>query len=55
MRSEAIYMERCCLLVRADHEWADAPSVTWAQAATQPLCLLTSDMRIIDRAFRTST
>jgi DNA-binding transcriptional LysR family regulator len=57
MRSEAIYMERYCLLVRADHEWAGAPSVTWAQAATQPLCLLTSDMqnrRIIDRAFRAS-
>jgi DNA-binding transcriptional LysR family regulator len=55
MRSEAIYQERYCLLVRADHPWADAPSVGWAEAATQPLCLLTSDMqnrRIIDRAFR---
>lgn len=55
MRAEAIYKERYCLLVRADHPLANAPSVTWAQAATEPLCLLTSDMqnrRIIDRAFR---
>jgi DNA-binding transcriptional LysR family regulator len=55
MRSEAIYMERYCLLVRADHPLANALSVTWADAASQPLCLLTPDMqnrRIIDRAFR---
>jgi DNA-binding transcriptional LysR family regulator len=55
MRSEAVYMERYCLLVRADHELAGAPSVTWAEAAKQPLCLLTPDMqnrRIVDRAFR---
>ena len=55
MRAEAVYMERYCLLVRIDHPLADAPSVTWAEAALQPLCLLTPDMqnrRIIDRAFR---
>jgi DNA-binding transcriptional LysR family regulator len=55
MRSEAIYMERYCLLVRGDHDLADEPVVTWAEAAKQPLCLLTPDMqnrRIIDRAFR---
>jgi DNA-binding transcriptional LysR family regulator len=55
MRSEAVYMERYCLLVRADHRLAHAQSVTWAEAATEPLCLLTPDMqnrRIIDRAFR---
>jgi DNA-binding transcriptional LysR family regulator len=55
MRSEAVYMERYCLLVRTDHELADNASVTWAEAAKQPLCLLTPDMqnrRIIDRAFR---
>jgi DNA-binding transcriptional LysR family regulator len=55
MRSEAVYMERYCLLVRADHPLASARSVTWAQAATEALCLLTPDMqnrRIIDRAFR---
>jgi DNA-binding transcriptional LysR family regulator len=55
MRSEAVYMERYCLLVRTDHPLADEASVTWAEAAGQPLCLLTPDMqnrRIIDRAFR---
>jgi DNA-binding transcriptional LysR family regulator len=55
MRGESIYMERYCLLVRADHELAGAASVSWADAAKQPLCLLTPDMqnrRIIDRAFR---
>jgi DNA-binding transcriptional LysR family regulator len=55
MRSEAVYMERYCLLVRADHALAEAASVTWADAAKEPLCLLTPDnqnRRIIDRAFR---
>ena len=55
MRAESIYMERYCLLVRTDHELAGAPSVSWADAAKQPLCLLTPDMqnrRIIDRAFK---
>lgn len=55
MRSEAIYMERYGLLVRADHPLAGARSVSWADAAKEPLCLLTSDMqnrRIVDRAFR---
>ena len=32
MRSEGIYMERYCLLVRTDHELADAQSVTWARS-----------------------
>jgi DNA-binding transcriptional LysR family regulator len=57
MRAEAIYMERYCLLVRADHALADKASVTWAEAAKQPLCLLTPNMqnrRIIDRAFGTT-
>ena len=57
MRAESIYMERYCLLVRADHELAGKRSVTWAEAAKQPLCLLTPNMqnrRIIDRAFRTA-
>jgi len=57
MRSEAIYMERYCLLVRADHPSARTASVTWADAAKEPLCLLTPDMqnrRIIDRAFRSA-
>jgi DNA-binding transcriptional LysR family regulator len=58
MRAEAIYMERYCLLLRADHELAARKSVTWADAARQPLCLLTPNMqnrRIIDRAFRTAS
>ncbi len=55
MRAEAIHMERYCLLVRADHALASKRSVTWAEAARQPLCLLTpgnQNRRIIDRAFR---
>jgi DNA-binding transcriptional LysR family regulator len=55
MRSEAVYQERYCLLVRADHPLAAAPSVSWVDAAKESLCLLTPDnqnRRIIDRAFR---
>ena len=55
MRSEAVYSERYCLLVRRDNPLAGRESVTWAEAANQALCLLTPDMqnrRIIDRAFR---
>lgn len=46
---------RYCLLVRADHGLAGETSVSWAEAAGHPLCLLTPDIqnrRIIDRAFR---
>jgi DNA-binding transcriptional LysR family regulator len=55
MRSEAVYMERYCVLVRADHPLASAASVRWTEAAREPLCLLTPEnqnRRIIDRAFR---
>jgi len=55
MRAETIYMERYCLVIRADHELAGTPTVTWADAARLPLCLLTSDMqnrRILDAAFK---
>jgi DNA-binding transcriptional LysR family regulator len=55
MRSENIYMERYCLLLQAAHPRANDASVTWADAAKEPLCLLTPDnqnRRIIDRAFR---
>ena len=54
-RAEAIYRERYCLLVRSDHPLASVSAVTWADAAREPMCLLTPDMqnrRIIDRAFR---
>jgi DNA-binding transcriptional LysR family regulator len=48
-------MERYGLLVRADHELAGKRSVDLAEAAQQPLCLLTPNIqnrRIIDRAVR---
>jgi DNA-binding transcriptional LysR family regulator len=49
----AMYQERYCLLTAADgNPFAKRASVTWAEAATVPLCLLTRDMqnrRIIDR------
>ena len=54
-RSEPVYMERYCLLVRADHPLAGTAAVSWAEAAKQALCLLTPEnqnRRIIDRAFR---
>ncbi len=57
MRAEGVYMERYCLLVRADHPLARTQSVSWADASREPLCLLTPDnqnRRIIDRAFRTA-
>jgi len=49
----ALYQERYCLLTAADgNSLSERASVTWAEAATVPLCLLTRDMqnrRIIDR------
>ena len=49
----ALYQERYCLLTAAQgNSFAERASVTWAEAATVPLCLLTRDMqnrRIIDR------
>jgi DNA-binding transcriptional LysR family regulator len=50
-----LYRERYRLLVAADAPLADRESVTWAQVAQVPLCLLTPDMqnrRIIDRLLR---
>ncbi len=49
-----LYREDYCLFVAATHEFANRQSVTWFEAAQQPLCLLTPNMqnrRIIDRAF----
>jgi DNA-binding transcriptional LysR family regulator len=49
-----LYRENYCLFVAAEHELAQRSSVTWFEAAQQPLCLLTPNMqnrRIIDRAF----
>ena len=47
-----LYRERYCLVVPPASPLAGHASVTWAEAAAQPLCLLTPDMqnrRIIDR------
>ncbi len=49
-----LYRENYCLFVSTDNELASRESVTWFEAAQQPLCLLTPNMqnrRIIDRAF----
>ncbi len=48
----ALYKERYCLVTEKGSPLAGRSSVTWAEAATAPLCLLTRDMqnrRIIDR------
>lgn len=47
-----LYRERYCLLTKADDAFGGRQSVTWAEVARIPLCLLTPDMqnrRIIDR------
>ena len=49
-----LYRENYCLFVSSENELATRMSVTWFEAAQQPLCLLTPNMqnrRIIDRAF----
>jgi len=50
-----LYRERYRLLVAADAPLGDRESVTWADVAKVPLCLLTPDMqnrRIIERLLR---
>src|SRR5215468_5637686 len=47
-----LYREKYCLLTTKENEFAKRKSVTWAEVARIPLCLLTQDMqnrRIIDR------
>lgn len=47
-----LYREKYCLLTTKENEFANRDTVTWAEVATIPLCLLTRDMqnrRIIDR------
>ena len=49
-----LYRENYCLFVDQANELAKRETVTWFEAAQQPLCLLTPNMqnrRIIDRAF----
>jgi DNA-binding transcriptional LysR family regulator len=55
LRTLALYRERYLLLTPADGPFAGRTTVTWREAATVPLCLLTPDMqgrRIIDGYFR---
>ncbi len=54
-RSLPLYRERYVLLTQRDGELGGRSFVTWAEAASQPLCLLTPDMqnrRILDMHFR---
>jgi DNA-binding transcriptional LysR family regulator len=50
-----LYREHYCLLTSADAPLGNRDSVTWAEVAQVPLCLLTPDMqnrRIIDRLLK---
>ena len=50
-----LYLEHYCLLTSADAPLGNRDSVTWAEVAQVPLCLLTPDMqnrRIIDRLLK---
>jgi DNA-binding transcriptional LysR family regulator len=40
-----LYRERYCLFVGSGHPLASRPSVTWAEASQEPLCLLTPNMQ----------
>jgi DNA-binding transcriptional LysR family regulator len=54
MLQAELYAENYCLFVASEHPFASRAQVTWAEAAQQPLCLLTPNMqnrRIIDKAF----
>src|SRR5215470_12899490 len=55
VNSVPLYQERYQLLTAADAPLGDRESVTWAEVARVPLCLLTPDMqnrRIIERLLR---
>lgn len=43
--SEPLYIERYLLLLRDDHPLASRVSLSWAELANLPLCLLTPDMQ----------
>jgi DNA-binding transcriptional LysR family regulator len=52
-----LYQEHYCLLTSASAPLGDRDSVTWAEVAQVPLCLLTPDMqnrRIIDRLLKSA-
>jgi DNA-binding transcriptional LysR family regulator len=55
VRCMPLYQERYVLLTRRDGALGGRSTVTWSEAATLPLCLLTPDMqnrRILDMHFR---
>jgi DNA-binding transcriptional LysR family regulator len=55
VRAVPLYRERYVLITREDSCFAGLAAISWAQAATLPLCLLTPSMqnrRIIDAQFR---
>jgi DNA-binding transcriptional LysR family regulator len=54
VRAVPLYRERYVLVTRKSSGIADSPSISWAKAATLPLCLLTPAMqnrRILDAQF----
>ena len=55
VRSKPVYAETYAFLTSLDGPWASRDTISWAEAADAPLCLLTPDMqnrRIIDGIFR---
>lgn len=57
VRCLPLYQERYVLLTQRDGPFRERSAVTWSEAATLPLCLLTPDMqnrRILDMHFRES-
>ncbi len=53
-----LYRERYCLLTTEANRFAGAKSVSWEEAASIPLCLLTRDMqnrRILDRYLKNAS
>ncbi|RYE83008.1 MAG: LysR family transcriptional regulator, partial [Hyphomicrobiales bacterium] len=42
---QPLYAERYCLVTTAGNPFADQASVTWAEAASIPLCLLSNTMQ----------
>jgi DNA-binding transcriptional LysR family regulator len=55
VRRFKLYTERYILLRQASGRQKDCDAISWAEAATHPLCLLTPDMqnrRILDMHFR---
>lgn len=45
VRRLPLYRERYVFVCRPDHAFAERDSITWAEAVSQPLCLLSEDMQ----------